>query len=67
MRFIQTLLAVTARGFLVPVTVDVRLHDLVEIRFVDHSAGLRAFGLLLQILAEQVEIELAFLDLGTGL
>lgn len=38
-------------GFLVPITVDVRLHDLVEIRFVNHSAGLGAFGLLLEILA----------------
>ena len=54
-------------GFLIPITVDVRLHDLVEIRFVDHSAGLGAFGLLLQILTEEVEIELAFLDLGAGL
>jgi len=38
-------------GFLVPITVDVRLYDLVEIRFVDHSTGLGALGLLLEILA----------------
>ena len=46
---------------------DVGLHDLVEVGFIDHGAGLGALGLLLQVLAEKVQVEFAFLDLRTSL
>jgi hypothetical protein len=51
----------------IAIAVNVRLHNLVEIGLVHHGTGLGAFGLLLEILAQKVEIELAFLDLGTSL
>jgi len=47
--------------------VGVRLHNLVEVGLVDYSAGFGALGLLLQVLTEDVEVELAFLNLGAGL
>lgn len=46
---------------------NVRVHDLVEVGLVDHSAGFGALGLLLQILAEDIEVELAILHLGACL
>lgn len=54
-------------GCLFRVLVRVRLHDLVEIRLVDHSASLGTLGLLLEVLAEKVQIEFAVLDLGASL
>lgn len=46
---------------------NVRLHDLVEIGLVYHGASLGAFGLLLEVLAQEVKIELAFFNLGASL
>jgi hypothetical protein len=47
--------------------IDVRLHNLVEVRFVDHCTGFGALGLLLQILAKKVEVEFALLNLRASL
>jgi hypothetical protein len=44
-------------------TVDVRLHNLIKVGLVNDSAGLGTLGFLLQVLAEEVEIELAIFDL----
>lgn len=49
------------------IQLSVGLHDHVEIGFVDHGAGLGALGLLLQVLAQKIEVELAVLDHGAGL
>jgi hypothetical protein len=43
------------------------LHDLIKVRFVDHSAGFGALRLLLQILAKKVEVEFALFDLRASL
>jgi hypothetical protein len=45
----------------------VRLHDLVEVGLVDDSARLRALGFLLEVFAQEVEVELAIFDLRAGL
>ncbi len=47
--------------------VNICLHNLVKVRFVDNSAGFGALGLLLQILAKKVKVKFALLDLRTGL
>ena len=47
--------------------INVCLHYLVEVRFVDNCAGFGALGLLLQILAKKVEVEFALLDLRASL
>jgi hypothetical protein len=45
----------------------ISFHDLIEVRFIYHCAGLRALGLLLQILTKEVEIEFALFDLRASL
>jgi hypothetical protein len=47
--------------------INIILHDLVEVRFVDDCAGLGALGLLLKILAKEVKVEFALLDLRASL
>jgi hypothetical protein len=46
---------------------NILIHDVVKIGLVDDCAGLRALGLLLEILAEEVKIELAFFNLWASL
>ena len=47
--------------------INICLHYLVEVRFVDNCTGFGALGLLLQILAKKVEVEFALLDLRASL
>lgn len=47
--------------------INIILHDLVEVRFVDHCAGLGALGLLLKILAKEVKVEFPLFDLRASL
>ena len=51
----------------IAVLIHVRLHDPVKIGFVDHSSSFGALGFLLEILAQEVEIEFAFFDFGARL
>ena len=48
-------------------TLNVRFHDAIEIRFVDYSTSFRTFCFLLQVLAKEIQVKFAVLDLGASL